>query len=460
MTANRTANTAATSTIGGDLYLARGDAAIADIYNGSATLNVNAGGNLTVGNGIVLGGTGTTATVVINGGTLKTTGPIAAEVGSTVTSSLTLTAGTLDLGGGSIGVSTLTLNTGTLLNAGQLGATAYTKASTGSLTIGGTNTFTNALVVNAGTLILAGPTNTSGTTLNADAVLRVTNSNAFGTGALAITAANAQTARLELGGGVNVLAGKTVNLNARGSFTPAIQSTDGDNTFAGNLVFQSGGGNYFFQSDLGAQLDLTGQISSAAGLRTITVRGAGNGSVDGNIIDSASGTLAVSKLDSGRWTISSYSNTYTGGTSVGNGTLALARLNNNGTLAVSGTALAQFTPKTFSSGSFAVSTVSALTATSTAAIDVTNNGPGLVVAAEGECRDHDEAEDAAQQLRDSLDRACERKLARLMAGDLCDSSHIWVDGVTVRYDAPLDERLIEAFAAMSATNRDPGRSSH
>jgi len=73
----------------------------------------------------------------------------------------------------------------------------------------------------------------------------------------------------------------------------------------------------------------------------------------------------------------------------------------------------------------------------------------LRLAGEGECEDEAAAAAAEGELRRQLETMARSTLARMAAGALLDPSSLWVDGRIVRYDAPLDERVIDLAAAIA-----------
>ncbi|MDR3458108.1 MAG: autotransporter-associated beta strand repeat-containing protein [Verrucomicrobiae bacterium] len=210
---------------------------------------------------------------------------------------------------------------------------------------GGTGTAGSLIRTSAGTLIISGANNTfsGGTTLGANAtgtrvgVIRATANQALGTGSVLIGAGgNDATARLELAGGISL--NNPISLPGRTATTDVsvgIENINGTNTLSGTVAPTSGGTEFHIQSDtnlliLGASG--AAAISSAAGARTVSLQGAGNGSVIGNIVDGA-GTSGIIKAGTGVWSFSG-SNTYSIGTTITAGTLVMASTNALGTNSV------------------------------------------------------------------------------------------------------------------------------
>ena len=202
------------------------------------------------------------------------------------------------------------------------GLGAITKTGNGRLELAGDDTFTGPLSASAGELFKTGSGSQSGTTVSGNAVLRVSHSGAFGAGGLTISAANTSTGRLELSGGVAVLAGKGVSINSRSSNTDAVSSLSGDNTFGGNVSLGTGGSLYGLSSAAGL-LTLSGSVSSAAtGNRNFTLRGAGDGRMTGTVAD-GSGIVGIIKSGSGTWTLAG-THSFTGAVAVQEGALNVA----------------------------------------------------------------------------------------------------------------------------------------
>ena len=204
------------------------------------------------------------------------------------------------------------------LNDGIKGVGGITKSGAGRLEFFGPHSFFGPLTVNAGEVVTTAGGAQSATTVSGNGILRVADSAGFGNGSLTISAANSSTGRVEISGGIAVLAGRGVTINARTSNTDAIVS-HGDNTFAGNISLSTGGSLHAVNSDSGT-LELGGNVSSiATGNRNLTLRGAADGRATGTISD-GSGTMGILKSGPGRWTLAGTHN-FTGPVSVQQGTL-------------------------------------------------------------------------------------------------------------------------------------------
>lgn len=175
------------------------------------------------------------------------------------------------------------------------GSTAWSKIGGGTLVLSGTNTFTAA----------AAPTISDGT-------LRISNTAAFGA-APAILVSNVapgsgtDTNALQLAGDQTFGAGKTVTLRsavAGGQGRTSLTNQSGNNTWAGNIVFESPF-NQALQSDSGT-FTISGNITNGTPATTqFFIRGASGGNITGNI---NVGAAVPFKTDAGTWTISSTGN--------------------------------------------------------------------------------------------------------------------------------------------------------
>ncbi|MEY2498569.1 MAG: fibronectin-binding autotransporter adhesin [Verrucomicrobiota bacterium] len=255
----------------------------ANAYTGATNINV---GTLKEGNANVIADT--SAVTVTTGATYdlnsfsETIGSLAG--GGTVTSgvagALTLTAG---------GDNTSTLFSG-VLQSGS-GTISFTKSGTGTLTFSGANAYTGATMISAGVLNIQNATGlgtiTAGTTVNSGAAL-------------------------QLQGGI-AIGNETLALNGSGIASDgALRNISGTNSFAGAITLGSASTIY---SDAGT-LTLSGGI--VTGGFTDTFGGAADILESGVI----SGTGALVKDGGGTSTLNGV-NTYTGGTTINGGIVAV-----------------------------------------------------------------------------------------------------------------------------------------
>lgn len=207
------------------------------------------------------------------------------------------------------------------VNVGLDGIGGLSKSGSGRLELLGTDTFVGALSVSAGELVKSAGGAQASTGVSGNGILRVSHASGFGAGGLSISAANSSTGRVEVSGGISVLAGKAVTINSRSGTTDAVVSTSGANTFGGNISLSTGGSYYGFRSDSGL-LTLSGSISSiATGNRNFTLTGSGDGRLTG-AVSNGSGTVGLNKSGQGTWTIEGV-NSFTGPVAIQQGMLTV-----------------------------------------------------------------------------------------------------------------------------------------
>jgi autotransporter-associated beta strand protein len=243
-----------------------------------------------------------------------------------------LTSGTLDLNGYNLSLNNLS-GAGTIDNMSTIDS-LLTLNQTVDTTFSGLiqNTGSPIAILRDGTSTLTlSSTNTysGGTSIGVNVeglrygVIRATANQALGSGTILIgLGGNDATARLELEGGISL--SNNLELPVRNSGMPSLQNISGINTLSGNVVIPVGGTGLTIQSDAGT-LNLTGttfNVLTSAFSRTIIFTGAGDGSVSWPISNGAALAVAVTKDGAGTWTLSG-SNTYTGNTTVTDGTLVI-----------------------------------------------------------------------------------------------------------------------------------------
>ncbi len=359
-TGSGTLTLSGTNTFSGVLTVQSGTLSIGTINNASANGVL---GNSA--NAVVMGGSGTTGTMSYTGATASST------------KTFTMAAG----GTGVFGVT----NSGTTLTlSGVIGGTGnLTKSGPGTLAFSGANTFSGVLSVNNGNLSIGTINNASvngvlGNSTNAV----VLGSNGY-TGTLQYTGATASSTKkfTMASGGTGAFqidtAGTTLTLSGIIDGTGALSKTgagtlalSGINTYSGGTTISAGtlqlsgsgtlgstsgsltvnGGTLDLNSTSQGVGNLTGSggtiLNNATGTNVTATIGNGNatgGNYAGVIANhtSGTGTVALTKTGTGTLTLSG-ANTFTGATTVNNGTLILATS--------SGSALGSTTSVTVNSG--------------------------------------------------------------------------------------------------------------
>jgi fibronectin-binding autotransporter adhesin len=304
---------------GSDSSIGKSANAAANLVFGapSATLRYIGAADVTIDRGF------TTSSGAGGGATFESSGAGALTLGSSVAMAYGTAdqTRTLTLGGTNVGANTFAK---TISNNG-IAEVSLTKAGTGRWVVSGDNSFSGATTINGG-------------------VLRITNSNALGTTVSNTTVATA--GMLELAGGIAspeplILQGVNAAPDA-----DRVVNVSGNNTLSGTLSINTGGDKYGFRSD-SDKITISGNIvkGTASANRTFFLRGAGNGEISG-VISGTGYTPAVIKEGLGTWILSA-TNTYSGLTTVSNGTLAVGcdlALNAGNALTLSG--------GTFDAGSF------------------------------------------------------------------------------------------------------------
>ncbi len=185
--------------------------------------------------------------------------------------------------------------TSTLNMSGSItGPGAIVKLGGGTLKLSGSNNFTGTLWAD-----------TAGTTGN-DGFIRLAHPYALASaGLIAIRNNNGGSATVQLDGSAgNIVLNSPISLAARNSLSPAFENISGSNTLAGNLTLQTGGSNYWFQSDSGtlAISSLFPASTPTGSSRTLTFLGSGTVFISGTITNGSLGTV-VNTVKSGSGTL-------------------------------------------------------------------------------------------------------------------------------------------------------------
>ena len=220
---------------------------------------------------------------------------------------------TLTLNDNSSSPSIVVANTATIA-APLAGASGFTKSGTGTLVLNGSNSLSGTLYVD----------NQSTTT--SDGAVRIAQGAAVADVASPIYMRdnNNGSSTLQLdGSAAGITVAQDISLAGRNAAVIAIENLAGSNTLAGNFIFASGGGDYWFDSDAGT-LNLTGMIPASAptvpSARTLTFMGPGNFMVPGVISNANGYAVSLVKSNGGALMLNGV-NTYTGTTTVNGGTL-------------------------------------------------------------------------------------------------------------------------------------------
>ncbi|MCE9556019.1 MAG: autotransporter-associated beta strand repeat-containing protein [Planctomycetes bacterium] len=236
---------------------------------------------------------------------------------NTYTGETSINIGTLQLGngGGSGSLSPLSaISNNATLAFNRINT--LTQGTDFSSVISGTGAVIQA---GSGTTILNGTNTYAGLTTVSNGILNVQNASALGSTATGTTVSNGATLQIQ---GVSVGA-EALTLDGNGFFgqNGALVNVSGTNNYAGLVTLASGS---TIASDSGT-LNLTnvGTITGAG--FGLTLKGVADGSVASII---GTGTGPVTKTGLGVWTLSG-ANTYTGDTTISQGTLALLHASNN-----------------------------------------------------------------------------------------------------------------------------------
>ena len=240
-------------------------------------------------------------------------------VGTTLGIGTAGTASTLSLGTGTGAAAfTLTLtgelaapnNGGITINSVVSGTGSIIKTGNNQAALGGANTFTGTVTIEQGNL------NPS----NATALGASTNTSAIALGD-ATSVTNNLSPFLLISGATNIARAITVGAN-NGATTGfyAIGSGNGSSqaTYSGAITLNQN----LFVTNAGANFNLTGTVTSGGGAQTLIINDTG-AQTDSAIISNGAGTLSLTKVGAGTATLSN-AQTYTGATTVNQGTLAVS----------------------------------------------------------------------------------------------------------------------------------------
>jgi fibronectin-binding autotransporter adhesin len=233
-----------------------------------------------------------------------------------------------------------------IVGSGLILSHGAANAPSGVLILSGNNTFTNiTLGENAN--------NENGVSApNSTCAVRPLSSSAFGYGTISFNSqGNLTSPRIELSGGITVT--NPASAPGRNNPSAAVVAYGSGNVMSGTFTRGTGGADFAIASESANALILSGAtgingiaLASAAGSpRNYVLRGAGSGTVSGNIANNTSpggNNLGIVKAGSGTWTLSG-ANTFTNAIAVDAGTLTLdyttqnnSKITTNGLLTLGG----------------------------------------------------------------------------------------------------------------------------
>ncbi|CAN5834178.1 autotransporter-associated beta strand repeat-containing protein [soil metagenome] len=311
------ANTAANN-----VRIVEGTGTLGDITLGAATTNINslavdAG---TAGPATINPGTTETLRLGVAGGVLVTATSGALIIGTTSNDgnlsaggSTTNTAGTINFSNFSP-TNDITVNSAIINN--NTGAVSLTKQGVGKVVLNGTNTATGIITITEGTVQMG-----AAGSITAAGALTI-NANAGATAVLDVNGRNVTTGAITLGGVSTTSSARILNTAGGGTMT-----------VNGNVTYNAT--NNPLGSTIAANLNLGNNVERTFAVNDSTTA-ATDLTVSGNI--SGTGTTGIVKDNTGTLALSG-TNTYTGLTTVRNGTLALqggAAIANSATVNVIG----------------------------------------------------------------------------------------------------------------------------
>ena len=253
----------------------------------------------------------------------------------------------------------------------------------------------------AGTLILHGANTFAGNVVVNNGVLNLRDDAALGAVAKTVTIAGNASAspsplipELQLQGDIDIAMTTLLTSGNGVAGGGVLRNISGNNSITANNIFlAAGNGGSEYQSDSGL-LTLNANVSANTSSRVLTLDGAGDGRINGIISNGtyASPTaLPLIKNGTGTWTLNG-AHTYTGATTINNGTLTILgstaggalTINNGGTLAgeatIGGNTLAQagsfISPGELPGDIGTLNFANNLTINGSLLIDVDGTGPG------------------------------------------------------------------------------------
>ena len=362
------------------------------VLGGALTITNSGSGTLTLGGGVnagsnllSFGGSGTTTIL----GTAGLTNVVGATVNSgagpvTVSAPVTLS-----------GAATFTNNGSNMLSVGavNMGSNSLTVTGAGSTVVSGVISGSGSVTMNGSGMLTLSGSNTYGGGATVDmGVLNVQNGSALGTANVNALSATGTAASLWLQSSTGITVANNITTTGDGggggglpTEPGVIQNVGGNNVLSGVITLTSGGGFSVYKSNSGS-LTISGEVTDTLG-RTLYLGGAAVGNISGVITQAGSGSaLSLTKVDSGLWSLSGSQNTFTGGLTVSNGTLAVVTLGDSGvgsngtgtiSLGSTGSATLQFI------GNSSQTTTCPISLGGNAAIDASGSSPTALLSLAG-----------------------------------------------------------------------------
>ena len=306
-----------------------------DVSQAGTTLTWNPGtSNLTqnltkTGAGsLSFGGAITGGSVSVESGLLSLTAGNSYAGGSLVSqgtlmggASTSFGSGSIVLGDGNTGTSSIVLVANSSGNTTIANAITVANLGTGLVSIGGTNTGNTSFNLWNGTLTLNRNVQVFGDTTPGSSGRTSLSGQITGSGGITVTQGRVtlQNTTNNFTGPVAVNSGATLQLDVGGGTNEVIPNSSAV-TVNGSLNFASGGGTETIGSLAGS-----GTVSSVVGGNYSFVIGGSDSTTFSGVINNGSGTVSLTKSGTGALTLSGTS-TYSGTTTISNGTLQVAGL--------------------------------------------------------------------------------------------------------------------------------------
>ena len=329
--ANTLADTATLTVNTGRLSIGGSDT-VASLAGSGGTIDIASGATLTAGNasstsyaGSITGSGGFTkigAGVVTLTGNNSTSGGTVVSQGALVGgASTSFGSGAIVLGDGNTGTSSIALVANSSGNTTIANAITVANLGTGLVSIGGTNTGNLSFNAWTGTLTLNRNVQLFGDTSPGSDGRTSFLGEITGSGGITVTQGRVtlQNTTNNFTGPVAVNSGATLQLDVGGGTNEVIPNSSAV-TVNGSLNFASGGGTETIGSLAGS-----GTVSSVVGGNYSLVIGGSDSTTFSGVINNGSGTVSLTKSGTGALTLSGTS-TYSGTTTISNGTLQVAGL--------------------------------------------------------------------------------------------------------------------------------------